>query len=222
MTNSVEQFFVKKIYADHNDSASVKNALSMLIAGLNADDEGLNIGAGYTRLSSQIRNMELDPGEGIDIVGSVEDIPAEDNRFALIITQEVLEHVEDPFRAVQEIARVLKPGGKAYVQLPFMIGYHPCPKDYWRFTHEGIVQLAEQSGLRCIETGVSVGSATGFYRILVEFLAILFSLPVKSSYRGFKALFSLLFYPVKWLDRLLALSPQAHRIAGGYFVILTK
>jgi SAM-dependent methyltransferase len=222
MTNSVEQFFVKKIYADHNSSASVQNALRTLIAGLGAGDEGLNIGAGFTRLSPQIRNMELDAGAGIDIVGSVEDIPSEDNRFALIITQEVLEHVENPFRAVQEIARVLKPGGKAYVQLPFMIGYHPCPKDYWRFTHEGIVQLAEQSGLRCIETGVSVGSATGFYRILVEFLAILFSLPVKQSYRGFKAIFSLLFYPVKWLDRLLALSPQAHRIAGGYFVILTK
>jgi SAM-dependent methyltransferase len=222
MPNSIEQFFVKKIYADHNDSASVKNALKSLIAGLGAGEEGLNIGAGFTQLSPQIRNMELEPGAGIDIVGSVENIPSDDNRFSLIVTQEVLEHVENPFLAMQEIARVLRPGGKAYVQLPFMIGYHPCPKDFWRFTHEGIVQLAEHSGLRCIETGVSVGSATGFYRILVEFMAILFSLPLKRSYRGFKAAFSLLFYPVKWLDGLLAISPQAHRIAGGYFVVLTK
>lgn len=223
MTNSsVEQFFVKKIYADHNDAAAVRNALATLIDELGDQDEGLNIGAGFTRLSPQILNMELEAGIGIDIVGSVEAIPTVDNRFALIITQEVLEHVENPFLAIKEIARVLKPGGKAYVQLPFMIGYHPCPKDFWRFTHEGIAQLGEYSGLKCIANGVSVGSATGFYRILVEFMAILFSLPLSRSYRLFKAGFSLLFYPVKWLDRLLALSPQAHRIAGGYFVILSK
>jgi SAM-dependent methyltransferase len=222
MKQAIQQFFVKKIYADHNDSRAVRAAIARMVGQLRAGDEGLNIGAGYTRLSSRIRNMELEAGEGIDIVGSVEAIPADDDRFAIVITQEVLEHVADPFEAMREIARVLKPGGQAYVQLPFVIGYHPCPNDYWRFTKDGIVRLAEVAGLRVIEQGTSVGVATGFYRILVEFFAILFSLPLAASYRGFKALFSLLFYPVKWLDRLLAYSPQAHRIEGGYYVILAK
>jgi SAM-dependent methyltransferase len=222
MKHAIQQFFVKKIYADHNDSRAVKDAIARMTGLLKAGEEGLNIGAGFTRLSPQIRNMELESGEGIDIVGSVEAIPCDDARFAVVITQEVLEHVADPFQAIREIARVLKPGGRAYVQLPFVIGYHPCPNDYWRFTQDGIAQLARSAGLQTIEQGTSVGVATGFYRILVEFCAILFSLPLAASYRGFKALFSLLFYPVKWLDRLLAYSPQAHRIEGGYYVILTK
>jgi SAM-dependent methyltransferase len=222
MKHAVQQFFVKKIYADHNDSRAVKRAIAHMIARVDEHREGLNIGAGNTRLSPFIRTMEIEAGEGIDIVGSVESIPCDDGRFDVVITQEVLEHVPDPFQAIREIARVLKPGGRAYVQLPFIIGYHPCPNDYWRFTQDGIARLAAVGGLRVVEHGTSVGVATGFYRILVEFFAILFSLPISLSYRGFKAFFSLVFYPVKWLDRLLALSPQAHRIEGGYYVILEK
>jgi hypothetical protein len=219
---SLRRTIVRKIYADHNDSAAVKRTLAALIAALPADGVGLNIGAGNTRLGGNIRNLELEAGPGIDLVGSVEALPMEDASVDLVITQEVLEHVRDPFGAMREIARVLKPGGKAYVQLPFMIGYHGCPDDFWRFTHSGMDELASRAGLQVLERGATVGPATGFYRILVEFVAIFGSLFSHHLYRPAKGVAAIVFYPVKWLDPLLARSGEAHRIGGGFFRVLVK
>lgn len=218
----LKYFFIKKIYADHNSSKSVKETLDWLIQQMPANGNGLNIGAGHTKLDNRIKNMEIEAGENIDYVGRIENIPLPEKSMDLIISQEVLEHVENPWEAMHEISRVLKDNGKIYLQLPFIIGFHPCPRDYWRFTNEGIVQLANATGFKVIKSGQTVGSATGFYRISVEFFAILFSLLSAKLYKPFKAIFSLLLYPIKWLDPLLSISPENHRIPGGYYVVCEK
>ena len=78
--------------------------------------------------------------------------------------------------------RVLQEGGTLYCQLPFIIGYHPGPTDYWRFTKEGIRELVEHAGFVCEEVEIAVGPATGFYRIAVEFFAIVMSSVSKKFY----------------------------------------
>ena len=45
-------------------------------------------------------------------------IPLPSNTFDLILSHEVLEHVQDDMRAVQEMVRVLKPGGRALIFAP--------------------------------------------------------------------------------------------------------
>jgi len=214
--------FVKQIYGDHNSSKNVKRVLGALLAEMPSNGLGLNIGAGRTRIDERIKNLEIEDGENIDYVGTAEEIPLEDETVDLVISQEVLEHVKDPRKAMSEIYRILKPSGRLYLQLPFVIGFHPCPNDYWRFTGEGIRQLAEDAGMVVLESGESVGSATGFYRILVEFWSVLFSALVPAFYKPLKALFALLFFPVKWLDPILRLSREGTRIAGGYYVVCAR
>lgn len=222
MTKTFLQKFVRSVYADHNDSSAVIRALTSLIDAQAADAVMINIGAGNTRLHPRMKTLEIHAGPGIDFVGSAEKLPFAEGSVDLIVTQEVLEHVPDPFQAMREIHRVLKIGGSAYVQLPFIIGYHPCPEDYWRFTEHGIRQLAEQAGFVAERAYVSVGPATGFYRIAVEFGAILFSRPFPKLYKLMKGGTALVLYPLKWLDRVLVGHPEADRIAGGYFVKLIK
>lgn len=219
---SLRKKFVRAIYADHNTTKAVTDRLSELLQSYPPEACMLNIGAGETKLDPRMKTLEIEATAGIDIVGSATDLPIETDSIDLIVTQEVLEHVDDPFKAAREIHRVLKPGGKAFVQLPFIIGYHPCPVDYWRFTEHGIQQLAQQAGFLKIETGRSVGPATGAYRILVEFFAILISLPFPKAYRLAKGGLALLFYPIKWLDFMMNFHPEANRISGGHFVVLTK
>ena len=218
----ISYIIVKHIYADHNSSAPVRRVIKKLLSRMPLDGTGLNIGSGRTRIAERILNMEIAPGDGIDLVGSVESIPAVDECYDLVICQEVLEHVRNPSNAMKEIRRVLKTGGSAYIQLPFIIGYHPCPNDFWRFSREGVEALCADAGLEVEETGETVGSATGFYRIAVEFFALIFSLPVSKSYRLFKFLFALILFPIKLLDPLLSLSPQRERISGGFYVVARK
>ena len=47
-----------------------------------------------------------------------ENLPYPDNRFDLILSHEVLEHVADDRLAVREMLRVLKPGGRAVIFVP--------------------------------------------------------------------------------------------------------
>jgi SAM-dependent methyltransferase len=217
-----QYYVVKNIYGDHNKSASVKAAIFNLIKEMPDDFEGLNIGSGQTKLHKNIKNLELEPGQNIDYVGSVLAIPCSDNFFDVILAQEVLEHVESPDRAVEEIYRVLKVGGYFYLQLPFIIGYHPCPNDYWRFTHQGIRELLSVDKFEIMDLNLSVGPAVGFYRIFVEFLALLFSLGIAILYKPFKLFFAVLCFPVKLLDPILIRTNEANRIAGGYYVIGKK
>lgn len=52
-------------------------------------------------------------------------IPFDENTFDVVLCNHVLEHVEDDIKAMQEIHRVLKPGGVAILQVPF---FRPIPE----------------------------------------------------------------------------------------------
>ena len=211
--------FVCSVYATHNRSAHVQKALRTCLARAGPFARGLDIGAGSSRFHPAFVTLDLVPGPNVDICANAECLPFPDGMFDVVISQEVLEHVRDPFRAMREMQRVLKPGGLIYCQAPFVIGYHPGPTDFWRFTREGIVELIKQAGLRCYEIEVAVGTGTGFYRIAVEFLAILVSRFAASLYLPAKGVFALLLYPIKWLDSLLAGTAQSDRIPGGYLIV---
>lgn len=83
----------------------------------------------------------LDPVDDYkpDIVGDIHHLPFADNSREAILCIAVLEHVEDPIRACQEMLRVLQPGGYCFIYVPFLYYYHAHQgyyKDYWRFTKD--------------------------------------------------------------------------------------
>lgn len=214
--------FVGAVYATHNQSPAIRRALGRCLSRLDNGDRGLNVGAGPTDIHPAVLNLDITPLATVDCCAPAEHLPFADNSFALVVSQETLEHVREPHTAMREICRVLKQGGMLYCQLPFVIGYHPGPTDFWRFSVEGIRALVEQNGLICSEVGIAVGPATGFYRIAVEFVAVLLSRATPGLYHPIKGLAALMFYPLKALDPLLVGSAQADRIAGGYYVIAYK
>ncbi len=79
-----------------------------------------------------------------DILGDIKNIPLPDQSVDAVICRSVLEHVEDPFKAVAEIYRILRPQGKALVSVPFLYPYHASKGyygDFYRFTEDGVRHL---------------------------------------------------------------------------------
>lgn len=84
------------------------------------------------------------PDYAPDIVGDIHALPFTDNSQEAICCIAVLEHVTDPFKAAQELYRVLTPGGMCFVYVPFLYYFHAEKGyygDYWRYTHEGLALL---------------------------------------------------------------------------------
>ena len=60
-----------------------------------------------------------------DLEGSVEALPVADGAFDVVLCTQVLEHVEDPARAVRELHRVTSPGGRVLASTHGVQVYHP-------------------------------------------------------------------------------------------------
>lgn len=77
--------------------------------------------------------------------------PFADAEFQSVLCNQVLEHVFGPEEFLREIARVLKPGGKLLLTVPFVWDEHEQPFDYARYSSFGLRALLTRTGLRVIE-----------------------------------------------------------------------
>ncbi|MFJ6324045.1 MULTISPECIES: glycosyltransferase [unclassified Rhizobium] len=100
-------------------------------------------------------------------------LPYADNTYDFILCSHILEHVEDPIKAVSELRRVLKPGGFAIIMAPILLSIdktyeNPAavtPADRWRhFGQDDHVRIFSKSGFR--DTLTRGGVALSEYPIL--------------------------------------------------------
>jgi SAM-dependent methyltransferase len=81
-----------------------------------------------------------------ELRGAIEDLPVPDASFDIVLCNQVLEHCNDPVKAVTELRRVTAPGGRVLVTTHGVMPYHPSPTDYWRWTHAGLEKLFVENG----------------------------------------------------------------------------
>jgi SAM-dependent methyltransferase len=127
-------------------------------AGRAASDYGryrvLDVGCGqkpyypyFAAHASEYLGMDIDADNAAaDLIGHVEDIPAGDGAFDVVLCTQVLEHTGDPDRAVAELWRVTAPGGRVLASTHGVQVYHPVPADHWRWTHTGLELLFRRNG----------------------------------------------------------------------------
>jgi SAM-dependent methyltransferase len=80
---------------------------------------------------------------GLDVRGDLQQLPLRSSSVDAILCMVVLEHTRNPRRVLEEFARVLKPGGRLRMVVPFLWEEHQTPHDYFRFTRYGVSAIFE-------------------------------------------------------------------------------
>lgn len=162
--------------------------------------------------------VDILPGPGVDLVADAQNLDmVADESVDCIIAISALEHIRHPSKVIDEIFRILRPGGIVYINVPFVFPFHADPDDFYRFSHRGIAILCEK--FHCIDTGFNRGPASTMHHLLVHFLSILFSFNSRTLYGLNVDLFGWLLFWVKYLDKIIGRYKMAYVIhSGAYFL----
>lgn len=96
---------------------------------------------------AHLQTCDLNFGPGVDFAADVSDMPFENDSFDLVLCTQVLEHVKDPQKVCNELARVVKPGGYVFLTTPQSSPLHNLPWNFFNFTNLGLRLLFDASGL---------------------------------------------------------------------------
>ncbi len=179
----------------------------------------INIGSGAKRIQN-VFNVDIAAEQDVDVIASAYELPFANESLDLIIAESLLEHLEYPEKAMTEMYRILKKGGRIYIVTPFILGFHSSPNDFYRWTIPGMKILLKDFLIE--EADVAIGPTSGVTAILREWLAIALSFNSKLLYQCWVLVFTALFIPVNWLDYLFGRYGTASQIALAYYWIGKK
>jgi len=98
--------------------------------------------------SADFKQVDKEYDDKITYVCDLKAIPVKDGRFDFIIFNQTLEHLPEPQAVLDELYRVLKPGGKILCTAPLFYEEHEQPYDFYRYTQFGWRVLVETAGFK--------------------------------------------------------------------------
>ena len=104
----------------------------------------------------QYYGLDLSP-RATHVQGDAHALPVRDNCADWVLLVAVLEHVTGPEIVLAESRRVLRPGGHAYIAVPFLQMEH-AKADFWRWTIQGFRRLLADAGFDIVEVGANGGT----------------------------------------------------------------
>jgi SAM-dependent methyltransferase len=131
-------------------------------------DLGASIGS-YAALFPNRVGVDIERAAGVDIVADAHALSFRDGSFEVVLATEVLEHLQEPQKAVDEMFRVLKPGGTLLLTTRFLFPLHDAPHDYFRYTRYGLQYLFRRFEIVDL---TEEADAIGTLAVLVQRLAI--------------------------------------------------
>jgi len=175
----------------------------------------MDLGSGERRLSAEIVNLDIIAAPSVDVIADGHELPFPDEVFDGIVLQSVIEHVPEPGVMLAECHRVLKSGGRLWVEAPFIYPVHD-PSDYYRWTLQGLRYIVSKN-FEVTRSGALMGPSSALslsWRTFVNW-------KLRRIHWGFRNSVAWLTAWVKLLDRDQALvdPPETYALA---YVLGTK
>jgi SAM-dependent methyltransferase len=198
---------------------ALKDALRKVVWERDEDAIVLSIGGGPDRWGDHITNLNIDRFPNVDVVGDAYALPYAEGSVDSILCWAVIEHLEFPERAVAELHRVLRPGGLALLNTPFLQAFHAYPNHFQNLTLIGQNRMLERVGFEITSSG-----ASGATFALIDLCSVYLRsfLPGRLLPGLAARMLRLLAVAAAPLDRRLAEHPNAHVIASNVFSLAER
>ena len=99
------------------------------------------------------------PGENVDVVGDAHKLSTyfdEHEKFDLIFSSAVFEHLAMPWKAALEIIKLLKPGGYIFIETHYSFSSHERPWHFFQYSENALnILFPEVFGIECVKKGCS-------------------------------------------------------------------
>lgn len=188
---------------------------------LASNSQGLmvNVGSGADRIHPSILNLDIQPFKNVDALVDAAKLPLESESVDLVVSIAVLEHVKDPEKVIAEIVRIIRPGGIAFVSVPFIAPFHASPHDYQRYTLPGLVHQFRELN---VEKKINVGPTSALIWVFAEWLSLFFSFGSSRLQVVLATVIGAILSPIKFLDAVLRFLPGAVNISTSFTLIMRK
>jgi SAM-dependent methyltransferase len=177
----------------------------------------LYIGGAGSRVDGYI-NLDLFPLPGVDVVANAEQLPFRNDIFARVECDAVLEHAAQPGLLVAEIERTLARGGFAHLVTPFCHPFHEYPRDFRRFTIDGLRQFS--GNMELVKSGWRTGPTATMLVFVLEYVKIF--LPWRPLRVLAHGVLGWLLFPFRYLDVPLRKSARYGQLGNHCYVWLRK
>lgn len=106
----------------------------------------------------------------VDVICEATALAFPDALFDTVFSTQVIEHVGDPFKMLQEANRVLQPNGQIIVSAPFCWELHEEPYDFYRYSKYGLKAMFEQKGFEVIEIKANGGKWAAIFQMNINMI----------------------------------------------------
>jgi hypothetical protein len=196
----------------------IENPEPVILNAGSGDASGPGMNALSDRFRARTVNLDSVDLPAVNLRADVSAVPLADDRVDLVLAKALLEHVPDPNAVINEFARVLRTGGRVYVEIPWLEGYHGYPGDYRRWTGEEMERVFAGHGFAEVETGVVAGPASAAGLFFREFLGSFFDTPAL-KFLSKDVIGGVLAFPWRFLDVYLARKKSARVLAAVIYYI---
>lgn len=147
----------------------------------------------------------------VDVFGEADAIPVADRTADAVLHSQVIEHLPDPEKGLEEAGRILKSEGLLFISFPFLYPLHAAPHDFFRYSGFGFEAMAKRHGFEILEEH-SIG---GFWYTASVLLVIYCSVFDRSIFKGVE-FGPVLTLPLQWFFWLL------HKAEGAAYRVFGK
>lgn len=160
--------------------------------------------------------IDIEPGLSVDLVADARRIPVAAASADVVLCTQVLEHIPEPVPVLQEILRILRPGGILILSVPAIFPQHGSPGDYWRYMPQGLAWLLRD--FQKVEIQGETGTVASLFLVLNMYLHTF-----TGPWPGLRRLASKTICPLMNLLGLVAARLyRGNQFASNYFVVATR